>query len=349
MKKYLFTMATAAMLFASCSSDDTVIDNGVNEEGLVEIKLGTRAKVGVESRAAIEDLAGLSVGIIAANRTDMTDVLLANIEGKASASSTSSEYDITLQSENNSKYYYNSSSTAAYDFFGYYPYQEDKENGVTFGTNIVATGDFTQDLDILAGRAMQEVLDNDAQKAYAWSATYYKNHRTAGTQATDPNIEFNHMNSRFIIEIQRGPAFVEETCVLDNVTMNLPETYSLTFANGENPTIAYIDENTDATVVAGGTENFTAPTTGKLSVIDFMVPSGVETHTFYLNFLNRADATRIDLIFDDLFTDADNVTDTKFEAGKIYTITLTINGPEEITVKATLKPWVAGGNWGLEI
>ena len=337
MKKYLFTMATAAMLFASCSSDDTVVDNGANEEGLVEIKLGAGSRVGTDvseskGRAAepVDDWNNTIVGIVAVSAgetpwneegTNPVTVLLNDVEGTIESST---ENGIDLK---DGPWYYPRISRLGYNFFGYYP-----KTGATLADGTITTGDknFTGYDDI-----MWAEVNNDDKPAGGYNADSFK-----GTTAVqnDPNLHFKHLTTLLKFVVKKGDDYDDETCAINNFDVIIPATYNLTVASqdSEKPagTIVWGDDRTAGVSAASVTLPYSFDdTTDNIEFGQIFVKPGETSYSLILNIGNTTSS----------------ISETKelklssgeaFAAGKVYTITMTVNGPQAITLTATLEGWI---------
>ena len=385
MKKYFFTMMTTAMLFASCSSDDTVApNNGIeNQEDLVEIKLGAGSRIGTsvsESRTAVDAWNDTEVGVFAvdkaanANWTDQTStdnkpVLMSNVKGTVVASASGLTSDITLEGN---KRYYPRNSVRNYEFYGYYPYDSNSANIATVesANGIKVTGNFDGTQDIMAGKS--QILTSEPEIGY-FNAKYF---RTEGESAETPNISFNHLTSRIQIQLLQGTDYTDETCAIKSIKMDLPESYEYDLVsvaksfNDDDDTNVFTSEDITWTYPTTSTENgnvviiqdnngltATDESAGTIPITcDFMVPAGngntdIDTeHDGY-------DAYRLYLTFTDPETNADVISEVDikltgyaaFEPGKKYLVKLKVHGPKEITVQATLVPWEDGENIETEI
>ena len=380
MKKYFFTMMTAAMFFASCSNDDTAVpeNNGTeNQDDLVEIKLGTSSRVGTtvtESRA-VEDWDDVtSVGIFMLDKGtaesnfwndntatgDNIPAKLVNIEATAGDPDENGKVDLTLTG---SPYYYPRTKGRAYNFYGYHPYINTEP---TIGeTSVTISGSsFTGQEDIMYGYAINEDIT-------AYSAEYFRTIAKAAEEGSNdaeeamaaarPNIEFNHLTARLKVYLVQGYDYDanNELCQIKDITVELPTTYELEFTK-ENPeaTLTFGDTNEPNSLLVEGIaanagfitaedEEFNATTTALIG--DVLVPPTEigEGYEFSIAWNKDGEISPITIALTG--QDDDNTNALAFEAGKAYNIIIKINGPKEIEITATIAKWEDGGNWEFEI
>ena len=364
MKKLFFGALTMVALLASCTSEDEVVANNnvVEDNDLVEIKLGTGSRIGTAvSRAALDQWNNTEIGIYALAKevtawsndgvtTDQVPVLLENVKGYVQADTNNVQSNVTF--EKNKTYYYPRTNGYAYNFYGYYPTGE----GITASSNtgntaISVTGPFDGTQDIMWGKA--EVVDG------AYNANYFRTNNGAKT----PDIEFNHLTTRFVFNINAGHDYSAAFCAVDSINIVLPTTYTLSVADlaSDNSTegvltfntaesakcaaITYPETNWDPIVLteSGGTYQEAK------DVADIMVPTQ-ESYVFSLVMVNSGEDTEKYIVSTpvSLIAGATGMP-SSFEAGKKYAVTLTINGPKEIAVTATLTAWEDGDNINMDI
>lgn len=355
MKKVLLSMMTAAMCFASCTSDDAttipekneVANN--NQEELVAIELGTGSIASttvVESRAAVDEWDANQIGVFALDRKEPWDatidandrpVLLNNELGTIGdpIETGSSKYAVNWAEIK----YYPRYSTRTYSFFAYHPYVADEANiAFSNGNSIMVTGTFDGTQDIM-------VAHNICPIETGYNAKYFRDAETNGTKVI-PDLNFKHLTTRLMISVKAGHKYKPETCTIETLKMAVPNGYTLRVASTD--LTLYPQEirtwNSDM-VEKQFAENVAlveaTPGTGdyqKSEVIaDILTkPSKNEGEIFEL-------ILTLPGINEPIIAPVSLANGGKFEAGKAYNVTLTINGPQEIEVTASLTPWVIVG------
>lgn len=352
MKKVLLSMMTAAMFFASCSSDETTVpeNNGAvenNQEELVAIKLGTGSRVGttvVESRAAVEEWNANQIGVFALDRNKAWDntiedddkpVLLFNelgTVGSAEVDGETEKIEVIWTNAENNTLFYPRYSTRTYSFFAYHPYVADENVTIPDSNDrIRVKGTFTGKEDIMAGKAICETSEG-------YNAKYFRDLEKNGSEET-PDILFEHLTTRLIINVAPGHKYNPETCTIETLSMAVPSEYTMTlaFLNQEDyqPTIVWgsetavqqFGEKIALTPVDPEAENKTYQKSE--GVADILAKPGAKSYDLILTLPGINEEITAPVVLED----------GEFEAGKAYTITLTINGPQEILVTASLTEW----------
>ena len=365
MKKYFFTMMTTAMLFASCSSDDTVVPNNgtENQEDLVEIKLGAGSRIGTsvaESRAAVDNWDNTPIGVYALNQEKSwaTD---ANSTHIPFISTVENAQGLVQQDADNEKNavdwedgetrYYPRSGDDKFVFYGYHPYSSTTVPAFNQeGTQLILTGaTFDGVTDIMRGNS----------GATGYNAKYF---RETTPTPENPDITFNHLTTRFNIYIQAGENYETEIdkCGITSLTIEVPTTYDLIIAGKD----ANEDEITDANAISWGSVfepkemhwTVDMPQSGGYVLDDKTEGSSSATHIAEAmvqpGLGNRLEAdgelAADPYILKVTFSNGDDCTvnivkgtslANGFEMGKAYNITLTVHGPQEIAVTATLTAW----------
>lgn len=347
MKKVLLSMMTAAMFFASCSSDDAttipenneVADN--NQEELVAIKLGTGSIASttvVESKAAVEEWNANQIGVFALDRNNVWDntievndkpVLLYNELGTVGTEAEGETSQIDVVWAENKTLYYPRYSTRTYSFFAYHPYVETKNVALTNNNNrIEVTGTFDGTQDIMAGKA---ICTSDL----GYNAKYFRDLEKNNQEET-PDIMFKHLTTRLIINVAAGHKYDPQTCTINTLSMAVPTQYTMTLA-------VLNDESYEPSIKSWGSE--TAEKVFGQNIALTQDGGNYETQKGAADILAKPGVSRYDLILtlpginENIIAPVTLADGATFEAGKAYTITLTINGPQEIEVTASLTEW----------
>ena len=342
MKKYLFTMATAAMLFASCSSDDTVVDNGVNEEGLVEIKLGADSRVGssvTESRAfaSVESIENLNVGIFAldkagldwngdntmTNRPVYWNNLAANFKQK---DLTDPKYYANITTNVEAEKYYPRNTEREYNFYAYSP-KADNENVTIGSSSVKVNGTFTGEEDIIWG--MSEKIED------AWNPGYIETH------GGNPEIAFEHLLSWFVVNVKKGNNYAAATCAIKELSIDHPTAYTLTVADSDfdktqNEKADVLEFTGNASPMNFYSGTFNPTSTDQFDNIANVFVKSNEKAEFYTLNITLADESKNKVAL--------NIPNDGIEQGKKYNVNIVINGPTDIKITATLEPWGNGDN-----
>lgn len=370
--KFKFLGLCAVVLLASCSSDDDANRFDGSEVNIgnsdVEILLssGARTRGSVESdESGAFEVDGIGVFCLAKGNlgineyelpinwsrdvsNDHWSIWMDNVKSDAviEGGSTSIHW-----ADPEAVYMYPTGNWHSYDFYAYYPYQEDVNiAGEVLSADIILDG--TQD--VIWGRATSE-------EANAYSAKYFR-----GASSVAPNVAFSHRFTRLTFTLAAGigkdgtTAQAKTMGVKSVELVNVPSKATLTIADRYNP------EN-NGKIDADWTNNLISY--NLLDTLDlefpelnseldlgywvkdeecklgqgFLFPVPEAGHTMRIRTIlqNRDgyvfDKTEypIDLLLNDGF---------QFEAGKSYNIKIIVNGPESVVLKATLTGWVDSGD-----
>lgn len=386
MKKFFLFAVATTMMMASCSTNDEVVatvENQTNVSELEEIALSSNLYVSATTRAEIlKEWDNTEVGLFALTHENLfgenwqtqtalddKNALIYNVKGTVAA-----DNSVTLA---NAPYYYPRVSARKYAFYGYYPYSEDQV--VMNDNELQVNGIFDGQVDILTGKS--------AVNENGWNASYIRNLRKSDPSSNvTPNITFNHMTTQFQLLMLQGQSYVvsSDKCQIDSVYIVVPNQYTLTIADmnlkNAEPTIAYANNlEAKAVVVNVGRPNpadlqanrvgdalesrkviawstkpedsdkayYLADPESKYNNLVF-APANKTAYTVYVRFADGT-LTHKEFTTSNITMDANGNKDTEFVAGHSYRVVLTINGPEEIAVTATLTPWVSGGDVMLEM
>lgn len=354
-KNFLFVMAAAAML-ASCSKDAAVSEpagNG-NENGVVDptnpnspvkIVLGASTiDAGVEldkkaSRAPIDAWNNTVVGIYAladagedwstAVVNDPT-MLWENVKGTIESGTTDQAIILEL---NDQPGYYPNQGTNEYTFYGYYPYQE--EAPTMEGKKVTTTYTITGEEDILCGKAAVED---------GYNASYFR----TGEGAT-PIITFNHMLTQLKFTVKKSESFDDgQQLSIQSITISdVPTQLDLVIANGDDSSQS-IAQNADPVTTSLPVSNASFDITANANSTT-AENVGQPIMLFSDNAATNSFKAIVVLVDGAGKTSSNEITlnapapDNIYKQGSAYTVELTINSLQEITVKASLTAWANGG------
>ena len=258
------------------------------------------------------------------------------------------------------KHYYPTGNWHKYAFYGYYPKQEDAN--IIYDKNSVSVmfEDLDGTTDIIYGKA--EDLNTD----YAYSAYYF---RQEGNEDKVPTVAFAHKLMRLTFAIKPGGKDKEaaKTMGVTKVeVVKVPTKGTLILADKDAPANAgYINfdwtttadlalkAKTDAIGTGEGLEpEFTAydatNETKACWVKDdevnigqgIMIPvPDYDTNPDYKYQLKITLINKDGQVFEPEYPMDLNTNGNEFAAGTSYKVTMTINGPKEIQLNATLEKW----------
>ena len=258
------------------------------------------------------------------------------------------------------KHYYPTGNWHKYAFYGYYP-KQDAANIIYDKKSVsVMFEDLDGTTDIIYGKA------EDLNTPYAYSAYYF---RQEGNEDKVPTVAFAHKLMRLTFAIKPGGKDKEaaKTMGVTKVeVVKVPTKGTLTLADKDAPANAgYINfdwnttadlalhAKTDATGTGEGLEpEFTAydatNETKACWVKDnevnigqgIMIPvPDYETNPDYKYQLKITLINKDGQVFEPEYPMDLNTNGNEFAAGTSYKVTMTINGPKEIQLNATLEKW----------
>lgn len=263
------------------------------------------------------------------------------------------------------KHYYPTGNWHKYAFYGYYPKQEDAN--IIYDKNSVSVmfEDLDGTTDIIYGKA--EDLNTD----YAYSAYYF---RQDGNEDKVPTVAFTHKLMRLTFAIKPGGKDKEaaKTMGVTKVeVVKVPTKGTLVLADKDAPANAgYInfDWNTTADLALKAKTDATgegvdlepefaaydeANATKACWVKDnevnigqgIMIPvPDYDTDPDYKYQLKITLINKDGQVFEPEYPMDLNTNGAQFAAGTSYKVTMTINGPKEIQLNATLEKWQEDNN-----
>lgn len=362
-KVYYIGAAALLMGLCACSNDtDTLtpktIDTPKNSNQEIAFKsTATRASIdNTDGDPSLWSVNGISVTCLAKSKQTTNsgaydiDWTLRNQEGRRTfvqmenINANVTNGDVSW----NGHYYYpDVSFWYNYTFRGYYPHQS--TNQMTWTTSSLKTNvEFDGTTDVLFGIA-------DSQEENAYSARYFHNLVNAGVDYTTklPVMDFKHLFSRLVFYVKKGTTTTESTVPRIQYirALNMYNKIELTLADLDTP-------SNDGTykVTGDAGHNFTLKQADGQAFPTMEVPVEAtqvgESMLVYPSALIPAGEDpgfRFEIGLEDPNDPNSTITSEhillplgggEFLAGTSYKIIITIDGLEEITMKATLQPWV---------
>ena len=364
-------------------------DANDNELMEIRLGNGGLMKAAVSRAALTPDTwVGTTVGIFALNKlddpvthakpvwddgdvttTDLRDCLLKNVSGEIIAQSSTNDPDKQGISFGANKYYYPRASSKAYSFYGYYPRKETLAPDIwEFGTDHISCQYTMSGVDdIIWGKAfVADAATVDGKTYDGYNAAYFR--KVLPTPA-NPTIEFKHLLTQLKFYLKKGDEYTAEKCGVTAIkVVSVPKNGSLMIASqiaenpegkmiwketveaadgslslNENPVAANI---TDVSAYSGASITLGADETNAKEVENstIMLPAGFKTLKLASTLQDGDKTTTTNATISPDIADG-----TFFKEGFAYKVILTINGPKEIQVDATLKAWETGKDIGVEI
>ena len=357
---------------ASASSEASTRAANVIEEfnntkiGIFAVDEATTDPFAVGSVAINEGKAWAQNGVAAT-----ATVILNNIPAKAAAptgapgtASTVTLYRTSDDSYYPANWYYpRSINDYCYTFIGYYPFSEDTD---IFEDEITINGNFDGSQDVMIGRADSK----KTEKGY--NAKWYRDQTTSPVPA--PDIKFNHQTAQVVLHIKQGKGAVStENNVVEAYFDNEPTTYTLKIDRSGNPSIEWGESvgkayaigevfdnkkvyKTGALVKDANGDLYTIKSPGfngdgssQISSVAMRVNDGIAPQssdfTDYPVFISAKgeQVKKLHVVLQDGTGTDINITApaerSTFDPGYKYTVLLTIHGPQEIEVSATVSGW----------
>ncbi len=365
MKKLFWLNVLAAVaLLPGCSNDNEPLKDGsmvevVIGDSEVEIKLSsgtaaTRASIESDENNAFE-VDGLGIFCVAKDKQNpeinppapdidwtryseygKTDVLMHNvpanavIENKEDVTSTS-----IVWADPEAQYFYPISNWYKYDFYGYYPVQDDAKISTTSDCITVAM-EIDGYKDVLIGKASSE-------EQYAYSAKYF---RTAAREL--PKMEFHHYLSRFTFTVEAGADYTgskenaTRMSVKEITLFDMPYMFEFVVASKNSwGTGSYNDEKLkdfylhDANSDALALVPVSADERSKVGDALMVIP-GLESYGIRVVLV---DENGKEFVSEFPLSLSEHLEEGTTEMGHSYNINMTVYGPQEIKLNAVLKPW----------
>lgn len=358
MKKQTVSMvALSALLLAGCSGDE-IVNN--NNSDLVKVELGTKAPA-ITTKAALfnNNWENSVVSIWGLSKNTMEDWSVkegvslfptGGVNGTVTAGSP--DCSITLDGD----YYYPAVGGENYSFYAYYPAGEAQ----LLNNQLIKPYTLTGAEDVLWGNAVADTLDKEtANPFYGFSAKYF---RKGGLT---PNVNFEHMLTRFTFEVTGGDAN-SAMIVVDSIRiLAVPNEVSLVVADKSSlnsdykPTLTVGGDaalwlcNADGARASLDVTHNTAQQIGESLMVpaSSLLPVPTEPNKeqtyaiqIYLH-SKRANSTYKDSPTKYLALLKNEAGETlPFEAGNSYKVTMTVYGETEVTINTSLTEWKDGSS-----
>ena len=378
MKKiYIWTVAVSLLILSGCSNENMLTDGGENtipEEYIpgdsdVEIKLSSEVKGNVStdiSRGSVgttegdADIDSMGVFCLAKSKQNINsgapDISWfyeeENWSGCIMNNVKSAKIGPNISWLDAQLYFYPISQFYSYDFFACHPYLKDDLIQKT-ADKVVAQYTLDGSMDVIWGKAT-------SNEQYAYSAKYFRD----VTRIT-PSLALKHLLTRFTFSVKPGMdknGSYENAKRMNVKSIAIVDTYdkvdvtiaslnsrstegSLSLRNGLSTASFYLKEMNGSKLEVTPISNEYATKVGESLMV---YPDNVYKLAIVLthnDFPNREFKTECWL---QLNNGVQNPV-TDFKGGTSYNVTLTINGPESISLKAALQPWNQGSGLDVEL
>lgn len=379
-KVYLFS-AIAVMAAVTACTKEPVNNQPDPEEGPVPVQFGLASpeySVTTKSAGGLDAWNNTTLYVYGFVRTetDYNEAFINNVAATA-ASGQNTLLDVNDADNNGNPYYYQ--GDAVYDFYGYHI--DDAAEGGTpepivveeagatqgdgtslaHGVYIPFTINGSQDLMTATADPTADVGQTGVDPTRAYSAY-------AARKGVDPTLTFQHQLARFKFQIKAGAASGMDVQVDAIEILNQKATGYLKVVGADQGITVAADDpgNTTFTLMEQGPDGIQAltpiaPTTefadGKTQKADpigesiMIFPDGasceinIKTTDVGISDPTPIPDQRFTINASDLLKNGTDVSAgaTKFDAGKEYTITIIIYGPEAIEITAALTDWEDGG------
>jgi len=248
------------------------------------------------------------------------------------------------------KFYY--AVDKVYDFVGFYTGKE--ETVTPAGLNLTADVTIDGSNDVMLAAANPTA---DVTKANINMKTDRVYSAFAARRNVHPTLNFTHMLTRFSFYVVRGETPNTSTMKTVNVTKVATTTTNKGTLNIAPIASQKFEKTANSTAelsVKGIAEGGQTPSTSKEKLgEDIMIFPGDEEVTFKVSLVptdQESDPNLSGIVLDPMEVTLDaseitGVTDATFEAGKKYTVVLTVYGLEQVQVSASLTEWGEIPEW----
>ena len=358
MKKLFFLATVALGMTAACQKPDVKVEGPeIDDNAPVEVKFGVNAPTltVTKTKAAVDDWSGtpevhiyIYSGVVGTSGMDFTNPLIDNAKAKVEGNNTGATISFAGADgayTTPAQFYYEVDKV--YNFYGYYT--GDANVGTVDKTNNVLTAEVTidGDDDIMLATTDPAADLNKATSPVNLDKVYSA---YAARRAVQPTLTFKHTLSRFKFKTVRGTTANNNTAnvLITKLGLKSKATGTLTiapeqaFTASSSATEAYIYNDVEATSGIDPDEN------PKDCGSDLMVFPGGEEIMLEVTLTPEEAALSSYTQTIEVPLDASEITkgasDT-FEAGKQYTVTITVYDLEQIVVTANLTEWGDGGEY----
>lgn len=358
MKKLFFFAMVAIGMTAACQKEVKVENTDIDDNAPVEVVFGVNAPsiTVTKTKAAVEDWNStpevfIYSGVVGTSGMDFTTPLINNAKAQVSGNNTGATVTFAAADgtyETPAVHYYEVDKT--YNFYGYYVGNAAITDDEVNNTNNVLTAEVTidGDDDIMVATTDPASDLNKATYPVKLDKVYSAYAARRGVQ---PTLTFKHTLSRFKFETIQGETANANTANVritklglksKNIgTLTIAPTQS--FVAAASATEAYIYNNVSKQSPIDPEEE-EAKTCGS----DLMVFPGGEEIVLEVtltpeddNLSSYEQKIEVTLVAEEI---TNGESDT-FEAGKQYTVTITVYDLEQIAVTANLTEWGEGGEY----
>ncbi len=359
MKKYFFLAAAALLALASCSKSPVEAEFDPDEvftgsekypitfsSNVASTKAVVKGGGSIDTWSANDTLYVYGIKRDAAGALDLVDgIQINNIAAAAPDGVTEGAinvYDPALSTETEKVYFYYDNN-ARYDFFGYYV-----DDAFVSGseTPVVGESDITLPVQI---NGTQDVMLAYANRDSAVFGTTYSAEKMFSAYGVRkgiiPNLKFDHQLSRFIFKVRKGAvggAAQEGNLYINSLSVDSYADATMTIVGdarglsvNEGAELVYFPlTNRGETLQQTLVEGLDPVQLGE----SVMVIPGRETYNIKFVLENAAGIQQVtDNMSFDIKDKEGNIVPA--EAGKSYTITLTVYNLEEIHINVSLVEW----------
>lgn len=348
MKKNLLFIFGAAAIMASCSNNEFVDQQQpeVNiPESDVEVAIGAQSVTVTQTRAALDawDNTPIYVWGLAKNSDNWTNATSKLFSTGHVKGTVSSGGDVKLGENSNDVYFYPLNSSVNFSFYACSP--EPAQAPTIQANRVIASYQIQGNNDILWGGAEAEDIQNADGNTYSgYNARYF---RKGGEK---PTLKFDHKLTRLNFKAKKGQENDESSIIpvkIENITITANNNATMIVAGTNAGSLTAVGDETELPVFFGDdtyekrggldlAEDFSESAAGTVMVLP---TTGSYTITISMSaMVGGQKVTPEPSSFEISYSDKDG--NTSFDAGKAYTIILTVYGLRKVEFeKATLTPW----------
>lgn len=349
MKKNFLSILGAAVIMASCSNNEFVDQQQpeVNvPESDVEVAIGAQSVTVTQTRAALDawDNTPIYVWGLAKNSNNWTNATSKLFSTGHVKGTVSNGGDVKLGENPNDVYFYPLNSNVNFSFYACSP---EPATAPTIQANrVVASYQIQGNNDILWGGAEAADIQNaeDGKTYSGYNARYF---RKGGVK---PTLKFDHKLTRLNFTAKKGQEKDDSSIIpvkIENITITANNNATMTVAGTDAGALTAVGTTTELPVFFGDdtyakhgaldlNADFSESPAGTVMVLP---TTGSYTITVSMSaMVGGQKVTPEPSSFEISYTDSKG--NTSFDAGKAYTIRLTVYGLREVKFeKAILTPW----------
>lgn len=349
MKKNLLFILGAAAIMASCSNNEFVDQQQpeVNvPESDVEVAIGAQSVTVTQTRAALDawDNTPIYVWGLAKNSDNWTNATSKLFSTGHVKGTVSNGGDVTLGEKPDDIYFYPLNSSVNFSFYACSP--EPAQAPTIQANRVTASYQIQGNNDILWGGAEAADIQNVDGNAYSgYNARYF---RKGGEK---PTLKFDHKLTRLNFKAKKGQENDESSIIpvkIENITITANNNATMTVAGENAGALTAVGTTTELPVFFGDdtyakhgaldlNADFSESPAGTVMVLP---TTGSYTITVSMSaMVGGQKVTPEPSSFEISYTDRKTGV-TSFEAGKAYTIRLTVYGLRKVEFEtAILTPW----------